>query len=200
MVAIGARAHGRACRRPPSSRSIARTLAEPLIGLLLAGHGCSPSAGGPELAEVSRKPGAGGARACKRALATAFHGRDSPARGCGMAEPSGKGGGKSALGGESGGSAMLGATGERPSGRATRRGLATTSPDESGKQAWRAEGASFPALPFASCFAYLPAGHGAVCEQGRLLCAQLKAADRAWLPRLAAQSLDGDDGSRALCR
>jgi hypothetical protein len=40
---------------------------------------------------------------------------------------------------------------------------------------------------FASCFAYLPDGSGSVCEQGRLLCAHLKAADPAWLPRLAAQ-------------
>jgi predicted amidophosphoribosyltransferase len=47
--------------------------------------------------------------------------------------------------------------------------------------------ASFPALPFASCFAYLPGGSGSVCEEGRVLCARLKAADRAWLPRLAAR-------------
>jgi predicted amidophosphoribosyltransferase len=43
------------------------------------------------------------------------------------------------------------------------------------------------ALPFASCFAYSPAGTGPVCEDGRLLCARLKAADRVWLPRLAAR-------------
>jgi hypothetical protein len=59
-----------------------------------------------------------------------------------------------------------------------RRDSATTFPDE---------GASFPALPFASCFAYSPEGSGAVCEEGRLLCARLKGADRAWLPRLAAR-------------
>jgi hypothetical protein len=47
--------------------------------------------------------------------------------------------------------------------------------------------ASFPVLPFSSCFAYLPAGSGAVCEEGRLLCANLKAADPIWLPRLAAR-------------
>lgn len=45
----------------------------------------------------------------------------------------------------------------------------------------------FPALPFASCFAYLPGGRGPVCEEGRLLCGYLKSADRVWLPRLAAQ-------------
>ncbi len=47
--------------------------------------------------------------------------------------------------------------------------------------------ASFPALSFASCFAYLPGASGPVCEEGRLLCARLKTADRAWLPRLVAR-------------
>ena len=42
-------------------------------------------------------------------------------------------------------------------------------------------------MPFASCFAYLPGGNGTVCEQGRLLCARLKAADRTWLPHFAAR-------------
>ncbi|HEY2037942.1 MAG TPA: phosphoribosyltransferase [Steroidobacteraceae bacterium] len=42
-------------------------------------------------------------------------------------------------------------------------------------------------MGFASCFAYLPDGSGSVCEQGRLLCAHLKAANPAWLPRLVAQ-------------
>lgn len=46
---------------------------------------------------------------------------------------------------------------------------------------------SLAALPFASCFAYLPGGSGLVCEEGRLLCARLKAADRIWLPRFAAR-------------
>jgi len=64
--------------------------------------------------------------------------------------------------------------------------LATISPHDSG-YAGSLRIASLPALPFASCFAYLPGGSGNVCEQGRLLCAHLKAADRAWLPRLAAQ-------------
>lgn len=42
-------------------------------------------------------------------------------------------------------------------------------------------------MSFGSCFAYLPGGRGPVCEEGRLLCARLKSADREWLPRLAAQ-------------
>ncbi len=58
-----------------------------------------------------------------------------------------------------------------------RRDSATTFPDE----------ACFPTLPFASCFAYSPAGSGPVCEQGRLLRAGLKAADETWLPRLIAR-------------
>jgi len=45
----------------------------------------------------------------------------------------------------------------------------------------------FPALPFASCFAYLPGGSGSVCEEGRQLCAHLKAADSTWLPRLVSR-------------
>ena len=32
----------------------------------------------------------------------------------------------------------------------------------------------------------MPGGRGSVCEEGRLLCAHLKTADRVWLPRLAA--------------
>lgn len=48
-------------------------------------------------------------------------------------------------------------------------------------------GAFHPALPFASCFAYLPNGSGTVGEQGRLLCSRLKAADPLWLPRLAGE-------------
>lgn len=46
---------------------------------------------------------------------------------------------------------------------------------------------SFATLPFASCFAYLPAGCGTVCDEGRLLCSKLKSADPAWMPRLAAR-------------
>lgn len=42
-------------------------------------------------------------------------------------------------------------------------------------------------MAFGSCFAYLPDGSGPVCEQGRLLCTHLKAANPAWLPRLVAQ-------------
>lgn len=42
-------------------------------------------------------------------------------------------------------------------------------------------------MPFASCFAYLPGGSGSVCEEGRLLCARVKAADMAWLPHLSAR-------------
>jgi len=45
----------------------------------------------------------------------------------------------------------------------------------------------FPALPFASCFAYLPGGSGLVCDEGRRLCAHLKAADSTWLPRLVSR-------------
>jgi hypothetical protein len=59
-----------------------------------------------------------------------------------------------------------------------------TSPVESGRSATEAH---FPALPFASCFAYLPGGSGPVCAAGRLLCARVKAADSAWLPHLAAR-------------
>lgn len=63
---------------------------------------------------------------------------------------------------------------------------ATIFPHESWQEGRRGS-ASLPALPFASCFAYLPGGAGPVCEQARLLCARLKAADPTWLPRLAAQ-------------
>lgn len=63
----------------------------------------------------------------------------------------------------------------------------TISPDERAERLACAEGASFTLLPFASCFAYLPGGQGAPCEQGRLLCANLKAADRAWLAQLVVQ-------------
>lgn len=73
------------------------------------------------------------------------------------------------------------------------RGSATISPldgssaDER-KAAWLSGGgACLPTLPFASCFAYSPGGCGPVCEQGRSLCAHLKAADRIWLSRLAAR-------------
>lgn len=67
-------------------------------------------------------------------------------------------------------------TGKRPGARVTRRDSATSS-----------DGPSFPILPFASCFAYLPGGRGPVCEEGRLLCTRLKAADATWLPRLVAR-------------
>lgn len=77
--------------------------------------------------------------------------------------------------------------GDRPGKHATRRASATTSPTEDGRGAKGDHGAHFLALPFASCFAYLPGGSGLVCEEGRLLCARLKSADPAWLPRLAAR-------------
>ena len=77
--------------------------------------------------------------------------------------------------------------GESRSRPATGRESATIIPDESGHRGRRGYGVEFPALPFASCFAYLPGGHGAACEEGRLLCARLKAVDRDWLPRFAAQ-------------
>lgn len=60
-------------------------------------------------------------------------------------------------------------------------------PDESGRGSTTGAGLLFPVLPFASCFAYLPGGRGPVCKEGRLLCAHLKSADRAWMPRLAAR-------------
>src|SRR6185437_14076247 len=63
----------------------------------------------------------------------------------------------------------------------------TTSPDESGRAGTGADDLWFPTLPFASCFAYLPCGRGTVCEEGRMLCAHLKSADRVWLPRLVAR-------------
>lgn len=59
-----------------------------------------------------------------------------------------------------------------------RRRSATISPDED---------ATFPALPFGSCFAYSPEGRGSLGDEGRLLRARLKAADPTWLPRLAAR-------------
>lgn len=65
--------------------------------------------------------------------------------------------------------------------------METIFPDDGGGLPLRAEDGFFPPLPFASCFAYLPGGSGPVCEQGRLLCARLKAADRAWLPHFAAR-------------
>jgi predicted amidophosphoribosyltransferase len=63
----------------------------------------------------------------------------------------------------------------------------TIFPDESRSLRASAERATFPALPFASCFAYLPGGCGPVSEDGRLLCSRLKSADRDWLARLIAQ-------------
>lgn len=68
----------------------------------------------------------------------------------------------------------------------TRRGRARSFPDESEWSATRSE-VAFATLQFASCFAYSPGGDGRVCEEGRLLCARLKAADEAWLPWLAAR-------------
>jgi hypothetical protein len=72
----------------------------------------------------------------------------------------------------------------RPSGPATRLRSATISQIEHGRGR---DEASFPTLPFASCFAYLPGGSGLICEEGRLLCARLKASDTGWLPRLAVR-------------
>ena len=60
-------------------------------------NGCSAAAGGARLVEVSRQPGAGAWRARTQELATPFHGRDSPACCRSVAEPAGKGGGKSAV-------------------------------------------------------------------------------------------------------
>ena len=86
-----------------------------------------------------------------------------------------------------GGIAIPGVIGQRLDRSGTRLASATIYPDER-RSAWiGGEGASFPALPFGSCFAYLPGGRGPVCEEGRLLCTRLKSADPAWLPRLAAQ-------------
>jgi hypothetical protein len=68
----------------------------------------------------------------------------------------------------------------------THRDSETISPIERRRQTGGDE-ESFPTLPFASCFAYLPGGRGPICEEGRLLCARLKASDRDWLPRLAAR-------------
>lgn len=60
-------------------------------------------------------------------------------------------------------------------------------PDESGRGGTGSGDGLFLAVPFASCFAYLPAGRGPVCEEGRLVCAYLKSADRGWFQRLSAQ-------------
>lgn len=71
---------------------------------------------------------------------------------------------------------------------ATHQRSVTTSPAESGgSRASGPGGVVFAALPFAACFAYLPAGSGELCEQGRRLCAGLKAADRHRLPSLIAR-------------
>lgn len=75
---------------------------------------------------------------------------------------------------------------KRASRRAIRRDSATTSQVERWGGTYGDE-ASFPTLPFASCFAYLPGGIGPICDEGRLLCARLKASDQVWLPRLAAR-------------
>lgn len=82
---------------------------------------------------------------------------------------------------------MPGAIGESRSRRATSPGPETTFPGESGWRRTDGDGVKFPALPFASCFAYLPGGRGPVYDEGRLLCARLKSGDREWLPKLAAQ-------------
>lgn len=68
-----------------------------------------------------------------------------------------------------------------------RRGPPTTFPRESRWRNTGGNGVGFAPLPFASCFAYLPAGCGPICDEGRLLCAHLKSADRVWLPKLVAQ-------------
>jgi hypothetical protein len=73
-----------------------------------------------------------------------------------------------------------------PSRDAILRQSATTFPYESRHRS-ASVGVLFPALQFASCFAYLPYGSGTVSEQGRLLCSRLKAADPRWLPRLAGE-------------
>lgn len=82
---------------------------------------------------------------------------------------------------------MPGVTGESPSRRAKRQGWATIFPDEDREGFPSEDRIAFPALPFASCFAYLPGGRGGLCEEGKLLCAKLKAADPVWLPQLVAQ-------------
>lgn len=60
-------------------------------------------------------------------------------------------------------------------------------PEGSKRESTSGNGPSFPVVPFASCFAYLPNGRGPVCREGRSLCAYLKSADPAWIPRLTAQ-------------
>lgn len=82
---------------------------------------------------------------------------------------------------------MPDASGKRQSRRAIDRDSVTIFPDESERKGASGDEALFPALPFASCFAYLPGGSGPACEQGRLLCARLKTADPAWLSRLVAE-------------
>lgn len=82
---------------------------------------------------------------------------------------------------------MPDATGKKSGGSAIRRASATTFPDEIAGSASLGHGVRFPALPFASCFAYSPGSGGAVCEEGRLLRARLKAMDEIWLPRFVAQ-------------
>lgn len=86
-----------------------------------------------------------------------------------------------------GGIAMPGEIAERQRRGTTRRDSATISPDESGRAGASVDSLWFRTLPFASCFAYLPGGRGNICEDGRLLCAHLKSADRVWLPRLVTR-------------
>jgi hypothetical protein len=75
-----------------------------------------------------------------------------------------------------------------PNGYPINRDSPTTSAYEDRTVRTRGEAdASFALLPFASCFAYAPAGLGPLGDEGRRICARLKAADPTWLARLAAR-------------
>lgn len=65
-------------------------------------------------------------------------------------------------------------------------GSGTTFQGEHVRAAASLDSALFPVLPLVSCFAYSPNGSGQLCNEGRSMCARLKAFDSAWLARLVA--------------
>jgi len=74
----------------------------------------------------------------------------------------------------------------RPSRSVVHLDSPTTFQGEGASAAAYPRDALFPALPLVSCFAYSPNGSGQLCNEGRSICARLKAADSGWLPRLVA--------------
>lgn len=78
------------------------------------------------------------------------------------------------------------AIGERTNRYTTRLDSTAIFPGESQRPCVLASTVSFPVVPFAACFAYLPGGSGPVSDEGKLLCARLKATNASWLSRFAA--------------